>query len=79
MSIVRLSYSNERSNTKPMMNALRLSEELREEFGLVFEVDYKWHFSTKENELHLIFYSERAEHVASIISMKYMGRNLSEI
>lgn len=79
MSLVRLSYGIEGRNAKPMMNALRLSEELRQDYNLVRGKDYSWHFSSAEKELHLLFHGAEAEQVSTLIAMKYMGRNLSEI
>lgn len=79
MSLVRLSYGIEGTNIKPVTNALRLSEELRQDYNLVRGKDYSWHFSSAEKELHILFHGADAEQVSALIAMKYMGRNLSEI
>ena len=79
MSLVRLKYGKEGSNRKPMQAALRLSDQLKTDYNLVRGKDYSWHFSTAEQELHLLFHGLEAEQVSTVVAMQYMGRNLSEI
>lgn len=79
MSMIRLKYCAEGTVAKPVQAALRLSQELNEQYGLVRGKDYTWHFSSSEKELHVLFHSAGAEQVSSIVAMKYLGRDINEI
>jgi len=79
MSMIRLKYGGENTVVKPVQAALRLSDELREQYGLVRGRDYSWHFSSADRELHVLFHGTAAEQVSTIVSMKYLGKDLDEI
>lgn len=76
--IIKIPYNDDYTNAHPMKGALTLSSILKEEYGLVREKDYTWHFATREKNLVISLTEEHAS-LSSVLVLRFMGVNLYEI
>lgn len=75
---VKIPYGREGKMTPPYMSAVKISRSLQADYGLIHEVDYTWHFDSKERNL-IISLNEDNESLASMIALRFMGQDLYEI
>lgn len=76
--IVKLPYGRDGKMTLPYMNAVKISRSLQADYGLIHEVDYTWHFDSKEQNL-IISLNQDNESLATMIAMRLLGQDLYEI
>jgi hypothetical protein len=61
MRLIKLKINNsgEATSRFTLRGALKLSQWLKDEYGLVRERDYDWYFMTRDDEFHLRFFGEQ--------------------